>query len=143
MAVTIDRYNRFVYHFGGGTINLASDSFKLALMTAAHIFAGANETWAQVSANEIAAGAGYLATGQALTTVSWTEAAGLATWNADDVTWNATGGAIAAAHGVLYDDTPISPADPLAFSINFDGLQTANDGTPFVVAWNVAGIFEI
>lgn len=143
MAVTINRYNRMFLHVGANVINLPSNSFKLALMSAAHIFSAVHETFSQVVANEIAAGAGYVATGQVMAGVTWTEATGVATWNATDVTWNATGGAIAAAHGVLYDDTPTVPADPLMFSINFDGLQTANDGTPFVVAWNPAGIFEV
>lgn len=62
-----------------------------------------------------------------------------ARFDADDVTWAASGGSIDAAYGILYNDTDANDP-PLAF-IDFDGAQSACDGTDFKVVWNVSGIF--
>ena len=145
MAVSINRYDEFPLHFGQANINLASDTFKLELYNSTHSFDKNNQNRSQISANALATGNGYTNPGQDLSTVSWTEAAGTATFNADDVVWNAVGGSIGpAAHGVLYDDDALTPAaDLLAYSIDFDGDQTAGDGTPFQVTWNASGIFTV
>lgn len=140
MAVTINKYNKWA-EYGWTVVNLSSDTLKLALMGVAHVYTATNTAWANVSANEIASANGYTTPGQNLTSLTWTEAAGVLTLDAANVTWTASGGAIAASDGVLYDDTTTVPADALAFSIDFDGLQTANDGTPFNVNWNASGIF--
>lgn len=143
MAVTINPYNKFGEYFGDSTIDLDGDTFKLALMGVAHTYTAANNAWADVSANEIASANGYTTPGQNLTSVTWVEAAGTVTWDAADVTWTASGGSIAASDGVIYDDTTTVPADALCFSVDFDGLQTAGDGTPFNVNWNASGIFTL
>lgn len=41
----------------------------------------------------------------------------------------------------LYSDTSVN--DLLAYSVDFDGNQTAGDGTDFVVSWNASGIFTV
>jgi hypothetical protein len=62
-----------------------------------------------------------------------------ASFDAADLTWNASGGSIAAAFAILYNDTDADDP-PLAF-IDFDGTQTAGAGTDFKITWNAAGIF--
>jgi hypothetical protein len=62
-----------------------------------------------------------------------------AKFDANDVTWTASGGSIAAAYGVIYNDTDTNDP-PLAY-IDFDGTQSAGDGTDFLVSWNASGIF--
>lgn len=141
MAVTINFYDKLVEYLGDGTMDMDGDSFKLALMDSSHTFTSTNSVWADVSANDLGTANGYTAAGQALTTPTWVESSGTITFDAVDVTWTASGGSIAADDGVLYDDTPTSPADPLICSVDFDGTQTAGDGTDFVVAWNASGIF--
>lgn len=141
MAVTINKYNKFGEYFGDGTIDLDGDTFKLALMNSSHVFTATNTVWANVSANDLGTANGYTAAGQALTSVTWVESSGVVTWDSADVTWTAAGGSIAADDGVLYSDTAAS--DELAFSIDFDGTQTAGDGTDFKVVWNASGIFTL
>jgi hypothetical protein len=102
----------------------------------------ANTTLAQVNATgtEASAGTGYTAGGQALANVAVTTVTtNDSKFDADDVTWTASGGTIVAAYGVVYNDTDAN--DPPLAVINFDGTQTAADGAAFKVAWNASGIF--
>ena len=81
-------------------------NFKLALVTNAWVpndgDAG-NELWADVSANEIAAGNGYTAGGIALTGVALTQAAGSVKFTCSAAQWTASGAGISAwRRGVIY-----------------------------------------
>lgn len=140
MAVTITLYNHTAQLFASGA-NVAGDTYKLKLYSALTPSA-AHTTLAQVDAagTEATTGTGYTAGGQALSGVAITTVTtNDAKFDANDVTWTASGGSIAAAYGVLYNDTDTNDP-PLAY-INFDGTQTAGDGTDFLVSWNANGIF--
>jgi hypothetical protein len=70
------------------------------------------------------------------------ESGGQVTFDADNVSWMATGGPLGpAAHAVIYDDT--APDDKLICSINFGGSQTAGEGTEFKITFNASGIIRI
>lgn len=43
--------------------------------------------------------------------------------------------------GVIFSDT--AGSDELCYSIDFDGSQTAGDGTDFIITFNVSGIFTL
>lgn len=138
MAVTISLYNHTVKRFASGE-NAVADSYKLKLYSST-AFDAAATTLASVTGTEASAGTGYTAGGQALTNVTVTvETTNDAKFDADDVTWTASGGTISAAFGVLFNDTDAN--DPPVAFINFDGLQTAGDGTDFKIVWNASGIF--
>ncbi|MEN3953579.1 hypothetical protein [Iodidimonas sp. SYSU 1G8] len=143
MAVTISIYDSFKEYLGDGTIDLDGHTFKVMLLGNAASFDAGHSVLASVSGNQIASGSGYAAGGAALTGVSWGQTGGTATFDADDVTWTASGGAITAYKAAIYDDTPTSPADPLVAFIDFGGVQTANDGAQFKLIWNAAGIFTL
>lgn len=140
---TINRYNKLGEYMGDNTMDMDADTFTLALMTASHTFTATNTVWADVSANEIASANGYTTPGQNLTTPTWVESAGTVTFDAVDVTWNATGAGITSTDAVLYDNTPAAPLDPLMYSIDFEGSQTAGAGTDFKVTWDASGIFTL
>ena len=138
MAVTISLYNHTARRFASGE-NAPSDAYKLKLY-ASTTFDATATTLASVTGDETTVGTGYTAGGKALTNVAVTTiTTNDAKFDADDVTWAATGGAITAAFGVLFNDTDASDP-PLAF-INFDGSQSAGEGTDFKVIWNTNGIF--
>ena len=138
MAVTISLYNHTAKRFASGE-NAVTDSYKLKLYSST-AFDAAATTLASVTGTEASAGTGYTAGGQALTNVTVTvETTNDAKFDADDVTWTASGGTISAAFGVLFNDTDAN--DPPVAFINFDGLQTAGDGTDFKIVWNASGIF--
>ena len=144
MAVTINKYNQFAEYFGDNSIDLDGDSFRLELYNSSHVFTATHNDRADISANALTTGNGYTNPGATLTSVTWVESSGTVTFDAADVTWTASGGSIAADDGVIYDDTATVPAaDLLAFSIDFDGTQTAGDGTDFKVTFNASGIFTV
>jgi len=138
MAVTISLYNHTAKLFAEGS-NASGDTYKLKLYASA-TFAATDTTLAGITGTEATTGTGYTAGGQALANVAITTVTtNDAKFDADDVTWTASGGSIAAAYGVIYNDTDANDP-PIAF-IDFDGTQTAGDGTDFKVVWNANGIF--
>ena len=140
MAVTITLFNHTAQLFASGA-NSSSDSYKIKLYSALTPDV-TDTTLAEVDATgtEATAGTGYTAGGQALANVAVTTVTtNDAKFDADDVTWTASGGSIDAAYGVIYNDTDTDDP-PIAF-IDFDGTQSAGDGTDFKVVWNANGIF--
>jgi hypothetical protein len=137
MTVTVSLYNHTTQRFANGS-NSVSDTYKLKLLTAA-TFTATHTTLAATGGTEVANGNGYTTGGQALTSVVVsTVTTNDASLDADDVTWSASGGAITASFGILYNDTD-SNDPPVAF-IDFGGSETAADGTSFIVVWNASGI---
>lgn len=138
MAVTISLYNHTAKLFAEGS-NASGDTYKVKLYTAA-TFNAANTTLAGITGTEATTGTGYTAGGQALANVAVTTVTtNDAKFDADDLTWTASGGSITASYGVIYNDTDANDP-PLAF-IDFDGSQSAGDGTDFKISWNANGIF--
>lgn len=138
MAVTISLYNHTAQLFASGA-NLAADTYKVKLYATA-TFNAANTTLASITGTEATTGTGYTAGGQALAGVSVTTVTtNDAKFDANDVTWTASGGSITAAYAVIYNDTDANDP-PIAF-IDFDGSQSAGDGTDFKIVWNANGIF--
>jgi hypothetical protein len=137
MAVTISLYNHTSRRFAEGT-NAIGDTYKVQLYSAA-TFDATHTTLAGVGGTEATTGTGYTAggatlAGVAVTTVTTNDAK----FDADDVTWTASGGSITASYAVIYNDTDAN--DPPVAFIDFDGSQSAGDGTDFKIAWNASGI---
>ncbi len=134
---SISLYNHTARRFAAGD-NAVTDTYRVALFSAA-TFDAANVNLADVAGTQLATANGYTAGGQALigvavNTVTTNDAA----FDADDLIWTAAGGPIAASHAVLYNDTDIN--DPLVAFIDFEGTESAGDGTDFIIAWNASGI---
>ena len=103
MAITVTLFNHTSQLFASGA-NLSTDTYKLKLYSALTPNV-ANTTLAQVNATgtEASAGTGYTAGGQALANVAVTTVTtNDSKFDADDVTWTASGGTIVAAYGVVY-----------------------------------------
>lgn len=139
MAVTISLYNHTAKLFAEGS-NAAADTYKVKLYTTA-TFDATNTTLAGITGTEATAGTGYTAGGQALANVAVTTVTtNDAKFDADDLVWTASGGSITASYGVIYNDTDANDP-PIAF-IDFDGSQSAGNGTEFKIVWNANGIFS-
>lgn len=139
MAVSITLYDHAAQQFASGAW-ASGDTYKLKLYSALTPSA-AHTTLAAVDAagTEATTGTGYAAGGATLANVAVTTVTtNDAKFDADDVSWTASGGSIAAAYGVIYNDTDVG--DPPVAYINFGGTQTAGDGTQFLVTWNANGI---
>lgn len=138
MAVTISLYNHTAKLFADGS-NAVGDTYKVQLYSTA-TFDATNTTLAGITGTEATTGTGYTAGGATLANVAVTTVTtNDAKFDADDVTWTASGGSITASYAVIYNDTDANDP-PLAF-IDFDGSQSAGDGTDFKIVWNANGIF--
>jgi len=138
MPATISLYNHTAARFASGA-NAVGDTYRVKLLTAA-TFNATHTTLAATGGTEVANANGYTTGGPALTGVTVTTVTtNDAAFDANDVTLTASGGSIAAAFGIIYNDTDTD--DPPVAFINFDGTETAGDGTDFRIVWNAAGIF--
>lgn len=138
MAVTISPYNHTAKRFAEGS-NAVGDTYKVKLLTAA-TFDATHTTLAATGGTEATTGTGYTAGGATLAGVAvTTTTTNDATFDANDVTWSASGGAIEAAYAILYNDTDTD--DPPVAFIDFGGTESAGDGTDFKIVWNASGIF--
>lgn len=96
-----------------------------------------------VNTNEVT-GTGYTAGGQAIANpvavVDNTNNRGELSF--DDITWDASGGTLAAAYAVLYDDTGTASSSTIWAIYDFGGLQTADDDI-FRVSSDTEGAFQL
>ncbi len=139
MAVTVSIFDHTAQRFASGA-NASSDTYKLALYTSATYLASAT-TLADITKTEVASGNGYTTGGATLASVAVTTVTtNDAKFDANDVSWTVpAAGSLAAAYGILYNDTDAN--DPPVLFIDFDGTQTTTDGAIFQVIWNASGIF--
>ena len=131
---------------GEGPMDLLSDAITFILTTSTYT---PNQTTHTVKAdvtNELTTSGGYTVGGKVLASKTWAVSSLTTYFDAADLTW----AALSQAHrnGVLFDDTPTSPADPLigyhtnAADVNPGGndlvYQWNNTGTPAIFSWAVA-----
>ncbi len=148
MAITVNTYNHLFDLIGAGTIDLASDTFKMILLNSSHSFTATHTALSQVSGNELSTGGGYTAGGITLTVAAALAGTPGSPWTFDfadeDPAWTATSGGIGPfTDAVIYDDTVTSPADALMFSIDLDGSFTAAEGADIKFLWHANGLFTI
>lgn len=117
-----------------GQIASLTDTFKIILMKDGFIFdVDSHDAYADVSANEIANGAGYTTGGATLAGVSVdvNDAAntGVVSWTQAE--WVAIGGSIVASGAIIYDDSTTTGddyTDAIACYIDFGETLTVTDG---------------
>lgn len=116
--------NKIKYALATKQIDFSGDTFKGILMGVLFVFnRDTHHGYADVSANELANGYGYITGGATLTGVAVIENditdKTEITWN--NPQWTATGGPIGPTLGmIIYDDTPTTPqAKPIVGYIDF------------------------
>lgn len=121
-------------------------TFKVTLHSSAYTFAATHSVYADLT-NELATANGYTNGGLALSTVTWSQASGTATFDAADSVWTASGGSIVARRAVLRAiGTFNSQVDPLVCSILLDTTPadvTTTTGNTLSLVWNASGIFTL
>lgn len=128
MAV-YNKFQDFVEQLGLGVHNLNTGLIKVALTNTAPV--ATNTVFANII--EIAAGSGYTAGGNDVTN-TYSETGGTGTVAVVDVTWTASGGSIGPfRYVVAYNDTPISPVDPLIAWWDHGSAVTLAAGESFTV----------
>lgn len=139
MPISVSLYNHTAKRFAEGS-NAVGDTYKVKLLSAnAGGFDASHATLAATGGTEVS-NSGYTAGGTALANVAvTTTTTNDATFDADDVSWTASGSALSAIAAVLYNDTDAN--DPPVAYFDFGGTQTAQDGAQFRIVWNASGIF--
>jgi len=124
-------YNKFqvaAENLPEGVHNLGADTLKVMLCLTAPV---ATNT-VKANLTEIAAGNGYTAGGATPSITSSAHTTGTYKLVLADVSWTASGGAIADfRYAVLYNDTPTSPADPVIAWWDYGSTVTVADGEVF------------
>ena len=154
---TLALFDEFAESIGDGRIDLDTDTFMVAFVT---LQVGGTPTIAKddavptwgaggstnLNTSEVAAGGGYTAEGDALASVTWSQTAGVATFNAADNVWtsSASGDPATIKTAVIYSDTAANK-DCIGFvDMTADGTTAisllAGDIT---ITWGVGGIFTV
>lgn len=139
-----NKFNAFVQEIANGNINLASDTLKLLLTNTAPV--ATNTLYGDISANELASGAGYTTGGAAVTTVSSTQTGGIEKLivSAANPTWTATGSMGPFRYAVLYDTTPTTPLKPLIGYWDYGASITLASGQTFTATFDATnGVLQI
>lgn len=135
-------YNSFKYDNANGNIDLASDTFKVMLVTSSYTPNKDSHSKRSDVTNEVS-GTGYTAGGETLGGVSLTQddTNDLAKWDANDVIWsNST---ITARAAVIYKSRGgASSADELVAYRDF-GADKTTAASDFIIAWHANGILRL
>ncbi len=137
------KYEVFVEDLIRGVHNFGTNTFKVMLSNTAPNLATNN---IRADANEIAGGNGYTS-GGATTAMSVSRTGGTAKATAGDVSFTASGGAIATfRYVIVYNDTATSAAgaDPLICVFDFGSAVNITSGNTFTVDFDATnGLFTI
>ena len=154
---TLALFDEFAESIGDGRIDLDTDTFKIAFVT---LQVGGTPTIAKTDAvptwgaggttnlntDEVAAGGGYTAEGDALASVTWGQTAGVSTFDAANNVWTsaASGDPATIKTAVIYSDTAANK-DCIGF------IDMTVDGTTAIsllsgditVSYGATGIFTV
>jgi len=129
-VATYQKFNQFVEDLAHKVHDFSNDTLKVMLTLTAPTATDA----VKADLTEIAAGNGYTAGGNTITTSSSGQTTGTYKLVLADSTFTASGGAIADfRYAVIYNDTPTSPADPLIGFYDYGSTLSLADGDSFTV----------
>jgi hypothetical protein len=129
-----NKFNQFTEDLAKKVHDLSADTIKVMLTNTAP--AATNAVLADIT--EISAGNGYTAGGNAAGQVSCAQTSGVLKLVLSNPTaWTASGGSIGPfRYVVLYNDTPVAPADPLIGWFDYGSAVTLADGEQFQVSFD-------
>lgn len=136
-------FEEFALALGDEVHDFAADTFKLGVITSGAVptAADATPTWSDYSANEVSAAGNYVTSGVTLVATSWSEAAGVGKFDADDYTISqSTLGFTDAGFAILYNES--APTDEAIGFIDMGGPVSERDGD-ITFTWNSSGLFTV
>jgi hypothetical protein len=142
VAVTAKYYGKFFNALADKTIDLNSDTIKVALATSSYTPDQDAHDFFNDITNEVT-GTGYTAGGATLgsPTFSYTGASNVWAFDGADVAW--TTSTITARYAIVYDSTPGTAAtNPLICYVDFGADVSTTAGT-FTITWDAAGICTV
>ncbi len=127
-------YDNAKKNLWNGTVNLASDTLKVALVTGYTPNQATDQYWADAVANEVT-GTGYTAGGATLSGQSVTADTvnHRGKFTASNVTWSSS--TITATGAVIYKSTGNNATSPLVGFIDFGGTKSSSSGN-FTIQWD-------
>ncbi len=130
--------------FGGG-LNLESNTLKMMLLTGSYTPNRATQdAYGDISANEVANGAGYTTGGETLTTVDYSQTSGTAKFTCDPVTWTAASGDIEnVRYAVIYWDDGGDDVLLCYCDLESGGQFTVEDGQELTITPHANGILSL
>ncbi len=133
-----------------GLLQATATNYRIAIVTSSYTPAPTtHEVWADVSANEIAAGNGYSAGGGTLTSVVLNQTAGVVKWTSAAFVWTASGSGIPAHryYVVYYLGTLNAKVNPLVAYCLADStladVPLTTSGNTLTVTPNASGVLTI
>jgi hypothetical protein len=135
-----NKFNNFVDWVSKGTLNLGTDAFKVLLTNTAPV--ATNSIYSDISATELATGAGYT-TGGAAVTPTLSNAAGTEKLVGTNPTWTASASMGPFRYVVLYDSTPASNKALVGWWDYGSSITLLNTQTFTVTFDGTNGIFQI
>lgn len=139
MATVI--YNSFKKKIMDGSIDLDTDTIKVALVTSSYSPNQDSHDFFDDITNEVS-GTGYSSGGATLAnkTVTQDNTDDEGVFDADDVTWSSS--TITARGAVLYKSSGVASTSPLIAYIDFGSDQISAAGN-FVIQWSSEGILNL
>jgi hypothetical protein len=142
-------YNHVSASLGDGTMNMATDHFRVVLVSSSYTFSAAHSTWADASANELATASGYTQNGIAVTGQAYTQTGGVATFDIADPSWTVSApGPLASRRAIIVRDADnngvIASTDKLVASCLLDATPadySVESGNPYTIVINSGGVF--
>lgn len=142
-------YDTFKEYISGTVVldGATPDALKCALfLSTSNAATLTHDAFADLT-NEHAAGSGYTAGGETLTTLAWSDTAGTTTLDTDDVAWTAAGGSITARFAVIYANVTrngvVSPLICYSLLDNTPLDVTATDGNILSITMHTSGILTL
>lgn len=137
-------WNKTKEYIGDGTFDLDDDTFKVVLVSSAYSVDLTAPDWGNASAAEISTGTGY---SQYTLTQTWVESSGVVTFDGDNPSWTASGGAITAYRAILVhqSSSALSTSDKMMAHCLLDNTPapvSASDGNPFTITLASNGLFR-
>lgn len=134
-------YNSFKKLIMDGSIDLDTDTIKVALVTSSYTPDQDTHTYFSSVTNEVS-GTGYTAGGATLAnkTVTQDNTDNEGVFDANDVSW--TTATITARAAVVYKSTGTASTSALICYIDFGADKVSTAGT-FTIAWNAEGILNL
>ena len=135
-------YDTFIERLGDGGHDLDTDTFNIALFLSTSNCATLTHDVLGDLDNQHANANGYLTGGQALDSVTWTEAAGTTTFDCAAEVFTASGGSIVCRFAVIYN----TAGDLLVANALLDNTPadiTATDGNTLTITPHATGLFTV
>ena len=136
MAITNKNSEQFILELYTAEHDFGTDAFKFILMNSAFVFNPATHaTYADISASEIATGAGYTQKTEALTTVAVAIVSNEIVVTCDSPVWTATAGGIPAVSACcVINDTHAT--ETVVCCCEFGATYTTADGQQFQINYS-------